>query len=131
MAYVTGNLSTEQRLEWLREVLKKNTVVQIQAAAQELDVSEMTIRRDLQELELLGVARRVRGGAVATAPVGFAERSPVRAAAKNRIGEKLLALVPDSGAIAVDASTTVLRLVGRLGHRRDLLVVTNGPASAR
>ena len=97
------------------------------AAAERLGVSSMTVRRDLAELEERGVARRVRGGARAIGPQTFAERRSRHARAKARIAAKLAALMPASGAVAFDASSTVMRLAASLAGARDLLVLTNGP----
>jgi DeoR family fructose operon transcriptional repressor len=123
---LAGNLAGEERLEWLRQRLEAEGSVQLRDAAGELGVSEMTVRRDLQELEGLGVVRRVRGGAVATAPSSFGERHRQHARAKARIATKLLPLVPTTGAIALDASSTMLRLASVLEGATDLTVVTNG-----
>ena len=87
----------------------------------------MTIRRDLDVLAGEGSARRVRGGAVAVGPLEFAERAQTHTREKGVIAEKLLALVPRSGAIGLDASSTLQRLAHRLDDARDLTVVTNGP----
>jgi DeoR family fructose operon transcriptional repressor len=89
-------------------------------------VSKMTVRRDLDELVLLGVARRVRGGAVAVGPTPFAARSRHDERAKGRIAEKLLDVLPRSGMLAFDASSTVHRFATLLDGARDLVVVTNG-----
>lgn len=129
MASLSGNLATEQRLDWLRDRLARDGVVRLVDVAEALQVSEMTVRRDLQQLESVGVARRVRGGAVALAPAAFADRHKSQARAKSRIAAKLLPLVPSGGAIGVDASTTVMRLTGVLEPRQSLTVITNGPAS--
>src|SRR5580698_10587547 len=118
-----GNLDVEERLDWIRARLETTGRVQIKTAADELAVSEMTIRRDLQELEALGFARRVRGGAIAVGPVPFADRHRQRAHAKARIATKLLPLVPDTGAIGFDASSTLLRLATLMHGARDLTVV--------
>jgi DeoR family fructose operon transcriptional repressor len=99
------------------------TVVELAAA---FDVSEMTIRRDLDLLADNGVVQRVRGGAVAIGPQPFAERFARHVKAKDRIATKLVALVGDGGAIGIDASSTLQRLAVRLGDVRDLTVVTNG-----
>jgi DeoR family fructose operon transcriptional repressor len=123
---VSGNLATEQRLAWISRRLDEHGQVRIAEAAVELDVSEMTIRRDLQELEARGVARRVRGGAVAVGPMAFADRHKSRARAKARISTKLLDLVPANGAIGIDASSTLLRLATAIDNGRDLTVLTNG-----
>jgi DeoR/GlpR family transcriptional regulator of sugar metabolism len=96
------------------------------AAARQLCDSVLTIRRDLLELEGLGVARRVRGGAVAVGPVSFEGRRQTRAKAKSKIAAKLRPLIPATGAIGLDSSSTLLRLAGLLDRARDLIVVTNG-----
>jgi len=123
---LAGNLATEHRLRWIRDHLDASGQVRIAAAAKTLDVSEMTIRRDLQELEALGVARRVRGGAVGVGPLPFADRQRSRARSKAKIAAKLLDTIPDSGAIGFDASSTVLRLANAIESSRDLVVLTNG-----
>jgi DeoR family fructose operon transcriptional repressor len=61
-------VAVEERLRWLTEHLRATGAVSIPDAASALRVSEMTIRRDLAELEERGTARRVRGGAVPIGP---------------------------------------------------------------
>lgn len=98
----------------------------LSAAAVTLDVSEMTIRRDLLSLEADGLVRRVRGGA--TTPLGpqrFEVRSNLHRDAKAAIALKALTLVPASGAIALDASTTVGALASLLTESSDLTAMTN------
>ncbi|HUQ40644.1 MAG TPA: DeoR/GlpR family DNA-binding transcription regulator [Acidimicrobiales bacterium] len=121
-----GNLATEERLATIRRHLDTAGAVRISPLAAELGVSDMTIRRDLQELEAMGLVRRVRGGALAVGPVAFADRHKERARAKAKVAAKLLPLVPDGGPIGIDASSTLLRLAAGLTGR-DLTVITNGP----
>jgi DeoR family fructose operon transcriptional repressor len=127
MSTMQGNLATEERLRWLTERLADDGALTIAGAAEALGVSEMTIRRDLGELEDRGTARRVRGGAVAIGPRPFAERHRAHARAKATIAGKLTQFVPDAGAVAFDASSTVMRLASSLDGARDLTVLTNGP----
>jgi DeoR family fructose operon transcriptional repressor len=87
----------------------------------------MTIRRDLLELEERGIARRIRGGAKAVGPESFATRRHTAVRAKSKIATKLATLVPSVGAIAFDASSTVMRVAARVDHARDLTIITNGP----
>jgi DeoR family fructose operon transcriptional repressor len=126
MSTVSGNLAAEPRLVWIRRRLDETGQIRIADAATELDVSEMTIRRDLAELEAQGGARRVRGGAVAAGPLTFADRHKMRARSKGRIAAKLIAMVPTTGAIGIDASSTMLRLATAIEAGRDLIVLTNG-----
>jgi DeoR family fructose operon transcriptional repressor len=121
------NLVAEARLRRLSERLATSGSVSIADAAVELDVSEMTIRRDLAELEVRGVARRVRGGALPLGPQTFAERKQARARAKGQIAAKLARLIPSTGTVAFDASSTVMRAAAALDGARDLTVLTNGP----
>lgn len=127
MTTVQGTLAAEDRLTWLRERLSADGSVSINDAATALGVSEMTIRRDLIELEDQGLARRVRGGARPVGPESFTQRRQIATRAKGRIAAKLAPLVPASGVVAFDASSTVMRLGASLGATRDLAVLTNGP----
>jgi DeoR family fructose operon transcriptional repressor len=120
-------LAVEDRLQWLSQQLEVTGAVTITSAATALAVSEMTIRRDLVELEGRGVARRVRGGARVVGPISFSERHDTAKRAKTRIAAKLSELVPAAGVVAFDASSTVMRLTSSLGGARDLTVLTNGP----
>jgi DeoR/GlpR family transcriptional regulator of sugar metabolism len=86
----------------------------------------MTVRRDLDNLEDGGIARRVRGGAVYSGPVRFQERERSHTEEKRQVAEKLLPLVPQSGVIALDSSTTMHRLAQMIRPSHDLVVVTNG-----
>jgi DeoR family fructose operon transcriptional repressor len=118
------------RLAALREHLLNTGVIGITEMAKRLGVSPMTIRRDLGQLETSGVARRVRGGAVALIGPSHAERHQVRAQAKARIAAKLAKMLPARGAIALDSSSTILHLVRYLDDR-PLTVVTNGLETQR
>lgn len=110
----------------MRGLIAEHGAVRIDQLAADFGVSEMTIRRDLDELETLGLARRVRGGAIALGPEAWEQRHQENARAKARIAEKLLPLVPTSGTVAFDASTTIYRLAAAIETARDLVVVTNG-----
>ncbi|MGV9769093.1 DeoR/GlpR family DNA-binding transcription regulator [Microbacterium sp. NPDC003461] len=120
------DLDVERRRERLVALAHEPDGVLIDAAAELFAVSSMTIRRDLLELETEGRVRRVRGGAVAPETArAFDARLAVRATAKRAIAAKALALVPQRGAIALDASTTTHTLAGALGARERLAVYTN------
>ena len=127
MTAIQGTLASEERLRWLSDRLSNDGSVAIAESAEVLAVSEMTIRRDLAELEQRGTARRVRGGARASGPQTFAERHDVARRAKSRIASKLAELVPGEGVIAFDASSTVMRLANELTAARDLTILTNSP----
>lgn len=121
---MTAPLPARRRAQLL-EILERDGVIQLEPAAGEINVSVMTVRRDIQSLDADGLVRRVRGGAVAPVlPRAFGERAATRASAKTAIARKAIALVPDDGAAAFDASTTSGALLSMVRPQR-LLVVTN------
>jgi DeoR family fructose operon transcriptional repressor len=122
---VNSSLDAEIRREQLHALLQRDGAVVLAEVAGAYGVSEMTIRRDLFDLERAGVARRVRGGAVAVGPELFQRRQQRAAGAKQAISAKLMALVPTGGAIALDASSTIHRFAVDLSAG-DLTVVTSG-----
>jgi DeoR/GlpR family transcriptional regulator of sugar metabolism len=116
-----------ERLKRIEERVRAEGIVRVGVLADQLDVSEMTIRRDLDMLAEQGVVRRIRGGAVGVGPEPFTDRFTRQVKAKDRIAGKLRELVGEGGAIGIDASTTLQRLTGYLDNVRELTVVTNGP----
>lgn len=115
------------RLQRIEAEIRRAGRVKVVELAADLDVSEMTIRRDLDMLTEEGVVQRIRGGAIGVGPQPFTERFSRHVRAKDRIAAKLVELVGDGGAIGIDASSTLQRLASNLGSARDLTVVTNGP----
>ena len=122
----TPSKSPEERLEEVKSLVFELGTVRIDQLAADFGVSEMTIRRDLDELEVLGLAHRIRGGAVAVGPEPWDRRRMHNADAKMTIAHKLLDVVPRVGAVAFDASTTIFRLASVVERVDDLTVVTNG-----
>src|SRR5207342_1490217 len=100
MTIVHGSVAAEARLQWLADQANVAGSITIVESAEALGVSEMTIRRDLVELEERGIVRRVRGGARAVGPETFADRRNRAGRAKSRIAGKLAELVPASGVVA-------------------------------
>lgn len=123
---LSGNLEAQRRRTALVELANEPQGLMIETAADLFSVSSMTIRRDLLELEAEGRVRRVRGGATAPPRARpFDARLAIRASAKRTIAEKALRLVPPSGSIALDASTTISTLASAIGPRTSLTAYTN------
>lgn len=122
---LSGNLDARRRRDEIVELAARPQGISIETAAEMFAVSSMTIRRDLLELETEGRVRRVRGGATAAPRARpFDARRAMRARAKRTIAEKTLPLVPASGIIALDASTTVSLLASAIGPRAGLTAFT-------
>lgn len=115
----------EHRQHELRKLLETSATVSVRELAQQWNVSEMTVRRDLKRLEDEGVLTRVHGGAVARESLRFLSRRDRHRKPKRTAAEKLLRFVPEVGCIYLDGSTTIHHLVSHLDQRPGLLVATN------
>lgn len=119
--------SRERRTE-IQAVLAAQGRVAISELAQTFDVSEMTIRRDLETLEAQGVARRVRGGAISAVSRSyeppFASRAVQAQQAKQAIAEAAAAFVDFGETAILDVGSTALELARCLRGRGGLTVVT-------
>ena len=112
----------EQRVRSAREI-------NFAALAAEFDVSEMTIRRDVEALEALGVVRRVVGGAIAVqgkdSEPAFATRMADAAQEKAHIAEVVADLIGRNETLILDSGSTALAVANSLkGRELGLTVVT-------
>ena len=129
-------MTTYERRQSLIDTLRKQPGLRVPELARTLDVSEGTVRNDLNALEQQGVLVRVHGGAVLNQQDHFQNNSFVRryqqdAAAKLAIAREASVLVKDGDSILLDASSTVYYLAKALSERRHLRVMTNGFEVAR
>jgi len=128
----SGSLDAQQRRRVILEWLESANEVRLAEAAEHFGVSEMTVRRDLADLEVEGYVRRMRGGAMkVTGPRRYAVRSAQYRAAKEVIAAKAVALLPDAGGVALDASSTAGVLAQELAPATGLLVATNSYTTFR
>lgn len=121
-----SNLLPIERQRIIRDLLQREGAVRSAQLQELLDVSLMTIRADLRELEKAGDCILVWGGAVSLAPVaeqrgGMEQRSRFNSEEKVRIGEKAASLVEPGQTIFVDAGTTTVELVHHLPPTLDSL----------
>jgi DeoR/GlpR family transcriptional regulator of sugar metabolism len=93
------------------------------------DVSDMTVRRDLEELDRRGLLHKVHGGAVAASnsaeEPGFEAKSLRERQEKDALAAAAAALVVPGQALAVSAGTTTRALATALAPIPDITVVTN------
>jgi len=96
--------------------------------SERFDVSDVTIRADLQALSEQGLVLRVRGGAMTTTALpelSYDVRQQLNAAQKARIGRMAATFVRNGDTIVIDASTTAQAIVPFLQHLTELTVITN------
>jgi DeoR/GlpR family transcriptional regulator of sugar metabolism len=118
----------EERRSKLLELVRLRGFASLPELSKELQVSESTIRRDLDYLEESGSARRTHGGVFYAGsspklPL-FEERQPSQWDKKQQIARRAVALIEDGDALLLDGGTTTYELARLLIGRR-LQIVTN------
>jgi len=107
----------------LLEVLAESGRVSVEDAAQRLEVSQATIRRDFDQLAQQQMITRTRGGAVANGvsydlPLRY--KSAKHSAEKQRIGEAAANLVVPGTVVGLNGGTTMTEVARALAVRPDL-----------
>jgi DeoR family fructose operon transcriptional repressor len=119
---------TEERRVRLLEMVRLRGFAALPDLAEEFDVSESTVRRDLDHLEEQGSARRTHGGVFYTGPSPklqhFEQRQQAQWEQKRSIADSASRLIEDGDTVLLDGGSTTYELA-RLLVRRPLQVVTN------
>ncbi|MGW7465300.1 DeoR/GlpR family DNA-binding transcription regulator [Streptomyces xantholiticus] len=124
------NLLAEQRRALILDEVRRRGGVRVNELTRRLNVSDMTVRRDLDALARQGVVEKVHGGAVPVAEAsthepGFEAKSALELSAKEDIARAAARLVMPGSAIALSGGTTTYALAHHLLEVPDLTVVTN------
>ncbi len=132
-------LSTERKM-FLLNRLNQNGTIQVKDIAQELNISETTIRRDLMELEEEKYVTRVYGGAVKVgygniltemAETSMSDRLEINYDAKDLLCKKASEVVKDGECVFLDGGTTLVPLIDYLANRPIKIVTHNHMIAAR
>lgn len=124
-----------QRRELILAEVERIGAIRISELTDLLGVSDMTVRRDLENLEAHGWLRKVHGGAVLTASSveesSFEAKSSLQQPAKRAIAARAAELIEPNSAIGLSAGTTTWMLArGLQGAALSLSVVTNSTTVA-
>ena len=114
----SGAMLPDERRRLIRQLLRENGSVSVSALEGRFAVSPMTARRDLDELDRQGLARRTHGGAVlpglSSHEDSFQQRLESATDEKKRLAEAVLDLIEPEEAIFVDSSSTAFVAARRI-----------------
>ncbi|GAB3906565.1 hypothetical protein GCM10029964_103490 [Kibdelosporangium lantanae] len=118
-----------ERRQVILELVRSNGAVSLRELARIVKTSEVTVRRDLRQLEAEGMLARRHGGAVANDRTAYepsyTEKAGVASDEKAAIADLAADLVAPGDAVVIGAGTTTLALAKRLARIAELTVVTN------
>jgi DeoR/GlpR family transcriptional regulator of sugar metabolism len=122
---------SQERQQRIVDLIRVRKSVQVVELSETLKISLSTVRRDLAEIEELGLIQRVHGGAILRASAqeenepAAVLRADQNSEAKRAIAEAAAQLVDDGETIILTAGSTVDAMIPFLGERKNLTVITN------
>jgi DeoR/GlpR family transcriptional regulator of sugar metabolism len=123
-------LALERRARIL-EIIRRDKIVRLAELRDLFDVTDETIRKDLDALEELGEITRTYGGAILCQSEGkellppVEERKGINLEGKNYIGSLAASLIGPGEAVFLDGSTSSLYVARHIPESQNITVVTN------
>ena len=117
--------NTPQRRHAILALLNEQGAVVVDALAQHFATSEVTIRKDLAELEKNGLLLRRYGGAVPMPQELIGEPAQPISRHKQAIARAAVDLIREHARIIIDSGSTTAAMIPQLGHKPGLVVMTN------
>ena len=122
-------MSIRDRRDKVMEALKINKRVFADDLAKDLNVSPITIRRDLKRLADMSIVTIVTGGAVlnegTTALPNIRARSQKMMQEKNKIAAFCADLIKEGNAVYLDTGTTNMEIAEAIRNRKNIAVLTH------
>ena len=111
------------------EILQKNKKVIVSDLSSLFNVTEETIRRDLEKLEKEGIAKRTYGGAILNESLyidlPYMVRKKTNVDNKQNIAKIVSSLIEDGDHIMLDGSSTAVYVAKYLKNKKNLTIITN------
>ncbi len=119
-----------QRQALILDRVRRVGAVRVADLVRELEVSDMTVRRDLEVLHEQGLLEKVHGGATAPSHLAsfepaFVTKASLQQDEKAAIAAEAARLVEPGMALALSAGTTTYALAGMIAGVPGITVVTN------
>jgi DeoR family fructose operon transcriptional repressor len=124
----SGLIPAERKLR-IQKIIRSQGVVRVSRLSTLLGVSQITIRRDLEQLEEEGVLERTHGGAIMSQRLqlehSFTEKDNINREAKRCIGMAAAQLVEDGDTLLINSGSTTLQIFPNLVGIKNLRVITS------
>ncbi len=122
-------LLAENRYNYILDQLRSQGRIRVLDVANELGVTEVTIRRDLTAMQKRGVLKKTYGGAVLVGPadnsVFLSMRQTKNIHAKKIVGKIAADMINDGDNIYLESGTTCNEIVPYLAEKSSLTIIVN------
>ena len=127
---MSESLLNEERRRAILEILNREGRVLVLDLAKRFATSQVTIRKDLEDLHAHGLIHRTHGGALparegALEDPTLREKEKLHRKEKLRIAEAAARLVQEGQVVILDSGTTTTAIARALRHFQNLTIVTN------
>ncbi len=123
--------SAKERRAQILQLLKSSPKILVSSLSQMFNISEVTIRKDLEELENRNLLIRVRGGAIRLPKLNIAEEQATTEKKrfhyreKRSIGRMAATLIQENETIILDSGSTTMEIAKNLHSFKQLTIITN------
>ena len=118
-----------ERQKKILELLAENGAVWVSRLAEELQVTEETVRRDLEKLENAEALVRTHGGAIPVSEnsqeLSLDKRKKLNVEAKAQLAKEAVKHIVNGDTVFLDASTTTYYIAKEIKNLKNITVVTN------
>jgi len=123
-------MAIKDRLDIIEEMVINEKKVTVSKLSHIFEVTEETIRRDLEKLDEKGIVIRTYGGAVLNTEnksegIPFFKRASINIESKQIIARKALDFITEGTTLFADSSSTVMEVLKLIKDRTDITVITN------
>lgn len=119
---------TADRRNQIARILLQEGSIKVGELAKKFDVSTETIRKDIIWLEKEGIAEKEHGGALIKSDLierTIDDKISTNSKEKSSIAEIAVSLIPQNGAVILDAGSTNAAIAKELSLMSDLTIITN------
>ena len=119
-----------ERIETIKDIVIKDKKVYVSKLSEKFQVTEETIRRDLEKLENEGIVTRTYGGAILNMEknnedIPFIKRAKTNLDNKKNIALKVINMFKSGTTLISDSSSTVAEVIKSIKNRGDITLITN------
>nr|WP_319489305.1 DeoR/GlpR family DNA-binding transcription regulator [uncultured Caproiciproducens sp.] len=123
-------MSAAERLDIIKQLVANDKKVYVSQLSTKFNMTEETIRRDLEKLEAEGILTRTYGGAILNKEssfdvVHFYKRASINMEQKQMIAVKAVELLKNKSTISADSSSTVMETLKLIKNWSNVTLLTN------